>query len=285
MTGAVPTSLSGKYVWISDGMIHTVGLGAGRAPSYRNRPTTTPATTVIWFGGSLLAFGDGQLALELESGAPIDLAGARRALAAQPTLDPVTGELHLLTFETDPGQLHVRVSPGGLTRTVRSIDGAPGRIRQLALTREPRRAPRRRIRRTDRTDRLRRPSYLVPDRHLGAPIRDRARRRRDRRRVRHGTVPRAMDTAPPGEDCPLRGARREPAHLCEPARVRHRSGARQYRGRRRLAGLVRDGTTDGINLAVLDAHAIDRPALAAAAPPRGVPDGAGGTWVPGVPQI
>ena len=45
VTGAVPTSLSGQYVWISEGMVHAVGLGDGRAPSYRNRPTTEAAAT------------------------------------------------------------------------------------------------------------------------------------------------------------------------------------------------------------------------------------------------
>ena len=66
----------------------------------------------------------------------VDLAGARRSLAAQAKVDPHSGELHLLTFASAPSQLHVAVSRGALTRTIRSIDDAPSRIRQLELTRD-----------------------------------------------------------------------------------------------------------------------------------------------------
>ena len=125
---------------IGNGTVHAVGLGEGRAPRYRDRSIPNDATDVVSFGSSVLAFGDGALAYELGAGLDaarrVDLAGARRSLTAQPTLDPATGELHLLTFASDPSQLHVRVSPGGLTRTIRSIDNAPNRIRQLALTRD-----------------------------------------------------------------------------------------------------------------------------------------------------
>jgi carotenoid cleavage dioxygenase-like enzyme len=140
VTGAVPTSLSGRYVYISGGMVHAVHLTEGGAASYTRRSLPTEATNVISFGSSILAFGDGQPAYELGTGLDpmrrVDLAGALRTLAGHPKVDPNTGELHLLTFVRDPAQLHVRVSPGGLTRTIRSIDNAPNRIRQLELTRD-----------------------------------------------------------------------------------------------------------------------------------------------------
>jgi len=139
-TGAVPTGLSGQYVRVSESMVHAVRLAAGRAPSYRNRSIPTDATAVVAFGSSILAFGDGQLAHELDPGLDtmrrVDLAGAQRTLTGHPKIDTNTGELHLLTFMSDPAQLHVRVSPGGLTRTIRSLDDAPSRIRELELTRD-----------------------------------------------------------------------------------------------------------------------------------------------------
>jgi carotenoid cleavage dioxygenase-like enzyme len=285
VTGAVPTSLSGRYVFIGDGMVHAVGLGDGRAPSYRNHLTTTAATTVIWFGGSLLAFSDGQLALELESGAPIDLAGARRALAGYPTLDPVTGELHLLTFGIDPAQLHVRVSPGGLTRTVRSIDGAPGRIRQLALTRDHvALLADGFVGLIERTGYDARATWFPIDtaaRHIAAAHDDGetvvayatgpslARwTLHPRARIAHSE---ALDASPHTFASP-------PVFVADPERANTEDGGW-------LVGLVRDATTDGTDLVVLDAQAIERPALAVARLPRRVPDGARGTWVPRVPQI
>jgi carotenoid cleavage dioxygenase len=145
-----------------EGMVHAVSLDAGRAISYRNRwittdavaqklavePTPGPrtvgddvvATNLIAFGSSILALGDGALAYELSTRLDtirrVDLAGARRSLVAHSKVDPHTGELHLLTFESFRSQLHVAVSRGALTRTIRSIDDAPSGIRQLELTRD-----------------------------------------------------------------------------------------------------------------------------------------------------
>jgi carotenoid cleavage dioxygenase-like enzyme len=159
VTGSLPAALTGQYLRIGSnrndaqshlvgaaggkGMVHAVTLEAGRATSYRNRPITTDEVAVanlITFGTSVLAFGDGALAYELDvrrdTIRPVDLAGARRTLVADPKIDPHTGELHLLTSASHPSQLHVAVSRGALTRTIRSIDDPPSRIRQLELTRD-----------------------------------------------------------------------------------------------------------------------------------------------------
>jgi carotenoid cleavage dioxygenase-like enzyme len=143
-----------------DALIHAVTLETGRATSYRNRWITTGAATqqlaveptsgprpvddevvaanIVTFGNSVLAFSDGALAYELDvrrdTVRPVDLAGARRKLVADPKVDPHTGELHLLTFPSQQPQLHVTVSPGALTRTIRSIDNPPSTVRQLELT-------------------------------------------------------------------------------------------------------------------------------------------------------
>jgi carotenoid cleavage dioxygenase-like enzyme len=287
-TGAVP-NLSGKYAWISEGMVHAVGLGDGRAPWYRNRPTTTAATTVIWFGGSLLAFGDGQLALELDDEFDavrrVDLAGANRTLTAHPAVDPVTGELHLLTFGIDPAQLHVRVSTGGLTRTVRSIDGAPGRIRQLALTRDHV------VLLADgflglieRTGHDARATWFPIDiaaAHIAAAHDD------GETVVAYATgpslarwtlQPRARIAHSEALDASTHTFASPPVFVADPERGNTEDGGW-------LVGLVQDATTDGTDLVVLDAQAIERPALAVTRLPRRVPNGARGTWIPGVPQI
>jgi NADPH:quinone reductase-like Zn-dependent oxidoreductase/carotenoid cleavage dioxygenase-like enzyme len=141
-------------------MVHAVTLEAGRATSYRNRwittdagtqplavePTSDPRTVydevaaanLITFGTSILAFSDGALAYELDvrrdTIRPVDLAGARRRLVADPQVDSHTGELHLLTSASHQPQLHVTVSRGALRRTIRSIDNPPSTIRQLEFT-------------------------------------------------------------------------------------------------------------------------------------------------------
>jgi 8'-apo-carotenoid 13,14-cleaving dioxygenase len=171
VSGTLPAALSGQFLCIgpnrTDGhvlpegeaagetMVHAVSLHAGRAVSYLTRWITTDvggplgstpaptfregiATKLVTFGRSILALGDGALAIELSAGLEtirrVDLAGAHRSLVAHSKVDPITGELHLFTFATDPSQLYVRVSPGGLTRTIRSISNAPNRVRELELT-------------------------------------------------------------------------------------------------------------------------------------------------------
>jgi 8'-apo-carotenoid 13,14-cleaving dioxygenase len=178
VTGTLPAALSGHYMRIGsnringkcggegwtggEGMVHAVSLDAGRAISYRNRwiatdavaqtlavdPTPGPRTVgddvvaanLIAFGNTILAFGEGALAYELNARLDtvrrVDLAGGRRSLVADCKVDPHTGELHLLTFASSPDQLHITVSRGALTRTIRSIDDAPSPITQLELTRD-----------------------------------------------------------------------------------------------------------------------------------------------------
>ena len=175
VTGQLPTALTGQLMWVGPDLIeadtsladsgggiatvHALALDAGRATSYRTRrimadtatepvkPKSDPGrvnhgvglTNLIAFGKSILAFSEGTVAYEVDTARgtvrPVDLAGAHRSLVARPTVDACTGELHLLTASL-PSQLHVVVSRGALTRTVRSIDDAPSRIRQLALTRD-----------------------------------------------------------------------------------------------------------------------------------------------------
>ena len=149
--------------WASGaGMVHAVTLHAGGAVSYRNRwivtdaaaqllgtePVPGPrhtgpdvvASNVITFGSSILALGDGALAYELTADLGtrrrVDLAGSGRGLHPHAKLDPLTGELHLLAAASDGTQTYITVSPGGLTRTTRSIVDAPGRLHDLAVTRD-----------------------------------------------------------------------------------------------------------------------------------------------------
>lgn len=278
----MPTGLSGQYVWVSERMVHTVGLGDGRAPSYRNHPTTIAynTVTVISFGGSLLAVSDGQLALQLDTGAPIDLAGAKRTLTAKPAVDPATGELHALTFGTEPAQLHVRVSPGGLTRTVRSIDGAPGRVRQLALTRDNV------VLLADglvgliaRTGYDARAAWFPIDngtRHILAAHDDgesvvayttgpdlRRWTLNPRASVAHSDV---LDASPHAFASP-------PVFVSDPERGNTEDGGW-------LVGLSRDAPTASSAFVVLDAQAIERPAVAVVRIPGSVPYDAHGAWIP-----
>jgi 8'-apo-carotenoid 13,14-cleaving dioxygenase len=146
----------------SDGVVHSVHLHAGRVISYRTRRVITDAVAkrlrvdpspgprssgpdivagnIVAVGGSILALGDGSLAYELTADLDtlrrVDLAGQSRGLAAFPKRDPVTGDLHILAIAATGAQAYVVVSCGALTRTSRSIAGAPERIKDLAITRD-----------------------------------------------------------------------------------------------------------------------------------------------------
>ena len=61
VSGTLPAALSGQYVRIGPNGIDAARFRSGRA-SYWNGSITTDATTVISFGRSILAFGDGALA-------------------------------------------------------------------------------------------------------------------------------------------------------------------------------------------------------------------------------
>jgi carotenoid cleavage dioxygenase-like enzyme len=329
VTGAVPTSLSGQYVRISEGVVHAVRLAEGRAPSYRNSSIPTGATDVVAFGSSILAFGDGQLAhelgAELDAFRRVDLAGAQRTLSAQPKVDPVTGELHLLSFASDPAQLHVRVSPGGLTRNVRSLDNAPSRIRQLELTRDHVvLLADGFVGLTDRAGLDPMTSWFPIDtdaRHIAAAhdhgeavvvyvtgpslVRWTLQRRPT---TAHSQVldatPHAFASSnrrPPGaahrflwtvgsgvvhKHDLFAGTR----HSHEVGRGRNPGGLVFVADPRRrstedggwLVGFVHDETAQQTDFVVLDAHVIERPAVALAHIPRRVPIGAHGAWIPTV---
>jgi carotenoid cleavage dioxygenase len=139
--GTIPTGLSGRLVGIGrDSIAHSLQMHGGRA-SYRCGHFGTNAVVhqLIAFGESILAFGDGSLSYELSAELHalrrVDLAGQGRALAAHPTHDPVTGELHLIARAADGVHAHVVVSAGALTRRSRSIGDIPSSIKGLALTR------------------------------------------------------------------------------------------------------------------------------------------------------
>jgi carotenoid cleavage dioxygenase len=155
--GTLPAELSGQLMGIgpdfdgtktlridaNDAVVHSVHVHAGRAMSYRRGHVLTGpdvvASNIVAFGGSILALGDGSLAYELTPDLHalrrVDLAGQSRGVAAYPKRDPLTGALHIVAASDTGAQAHVVVSSGALTRMSRSID-APGRIRDLAITRD-----------------------------------------------------------------------------------------------------------------------------------------------------
>lgn len=172
--GSLPPGLSGWLLGIGpgysetastgagDGVVHSVHVRGGRALSYRRRwvrtdsvaarlgveriPGPTPAgrdvvaDSIVVFGGSVFALGDGSLAyelsLDLDTLRRVDLAGHSRGLTATPKLDQATGDLHLIAAETDGAQAHVVVSSGALTRRSRPISDPPHRVADLAITRD-----------------------------------------------------------------------------------------------------------------------------------------------------
>ena len=144
--GSLPRAVSGRWLGVGDGVVHSVHLRGGRVLSYRSRSvgsedgTGDTTSHIVVFGGSILAFGAGTLAQELTpdlvAAHPVDLAGRGQALSACPRHDPVTGDLHLLAVAPDGAQAHVEVSSGALTRHSRTILDAPNEVRDLAITRD-----------------------------------------------------------------------------------------------------------------------------------------------------
>lgn len=174
--GTLPAGLSGTFVGIGpdsdipsagvgevaahDGVVHSVHLGSDGTISYRSRWVITDAvakrlgvnqspgprnsgpdvvaSSIVAFGGSILAFGDGSLAYELtadlETLRRVDLAGHARGLVAFPKRDPIGGNLHVLAVSASGEQAHVVISAGALTRTSRPVTGAPTWINDLAIT-------------------------------------------------------------------------------------------------------------------------------------------------------
>ncbi len=142
LCGTVPAGLSGRLVGIDRaGIFHSVQVRDGRA-SYLGRRFRTEAVArnLVGFGGSILAFGDDtpayELRTELDTLRRVDLAGRERGLTAYPKHDPATGELHVVAYDTNGVQAHVVVSAGALTRRSRPVLDTPGRIKDLAVSRD-----------------------------------------------------------------------------------------------------------------------------------------------------
>lgn len=164
--GELPHELSGHYLFLGPGPIgagpsgrpgpgtrvHAIGLHAGEPTSFSSRwirtdgtaagPAATDRSTgnLIEFGGRILALDEGavaqELAPDLRSRRAVDLAGHAEGIGAHPTLDPSTGELHLLGSPRLPSASHHVISPGALTRRTRPLTDAPTPIHHLTVTRD-----------------------------------------------------------------------------------------------------------------------------------------------------
>lgn len=137
--GAVPPGLSGRLTAVGDGLIHSVDLHGGRA-THVVRPIRTPGAVrdLCAVDGSVLAFTDDGVVTDLYPTGPsprLDLAGRGQVPVTSPTLDPITGELHLISRDAVGDHAHVAISAGRLTRRSRRIERVPGDIRGIALTR------------------------------------------------------------------------------------------------------------------------------------------------------
>lgn len=133
----------GHHWFIGDGMVHGVRIEGGRALWYRNRyirsldleskggPAAAPGprrgrrdlinTNVIQHAGKTLAIVEAgsfpaELTDELETHAYTDMGGTLKGpFSAHPHCDPLTGELHAITYDgmTQDTVWHVVVSPEG----------------------------------------------------------------------------------------------------------------------------------------------------------------------------
>ena len=149
------TSGQDSYQWFTgNGMAHGLRLRGGRAEWYRSRfvvsdriaaalgraalggPRNGPRdnnanTNVVDMGGRSYAIVEAgglpvELSYTLESVARSDLAGTlRRGFAAHPKRDPVTGQLHALTYEPGLQALsYLLVEPDGRSRIVAEVPAA-----------------------------------------------------------------------------------------------------------------------------------------------------------------
>jgi carotenoid cleavage dioxygenase-like enzyme len=140
--GALPAVLSGRLVGVSrDGTVHSLDMHGERLTySVRRFHTDAVIHSLFRFGTSMLAFGEGASAYELDTDngtlVRVDLAGHGRMLAAYPRQDLATGELHLVADDTDGGQAYIVVSAGAMTRRSRPIVGASCRIHGVSLSRD-----------------------------------------------------------------------------------------------------------------------------------------------------
>lgn len=137
--GAVPFGLSGRLVGIGpDGVVHSFRFNMGRVSHFvRTIGMAAAVNDLVAFDGSVLTYGDDssvrQLSLQAGTLRRVDLAGHRRTVAACPSYDAASGELHLIAGDGVGTQLHVVVPAGALTRRSRLIADARVRIQGLAV--------------------------------------------------------------------------------------------------------------------------------------------------------
>lgn len=171
--GTLPAGLSGQYLRLGPDpssdtttsagrsriVIEVVTIGAGQGVSLRSHevPADVPAlarsarslpsperrsdrgaTAIIDFGGQFLVFGDAAparaLTRDMRSLRPVDLAGHGQPIAGHPTVDPSSGELHLLASPEEWSCAHQVISPGAMVRHTRALPDSPSPIHHLAAT-------------------------------------------------------------------------------------------------------------------------------------------------------
>lgn len=161
--GSLPPGLSGQYLRIGPEQfaptespvipprtaVEVISIRTGQAVSYRRSrvpsggPADEPAaggeaTAIVDFGGRRLVFGAAtvasDLAPDLRSLRPLDLAGRGQPIGGHPTLDPRSGELHLLAAPQTWSSAHQVISPGAMTRHTRPLTDSPSPIHHLAVT-------------------------------------------------------------------------------------------------------------------------------------------------------
>jgi carotenoid cleavage dioxygenase-like enzyme len=161
-----PVALEGTYHWfVPDGMLHGVKLHAGRAVWYRNRWVRTDAlaaklgtppaggaedvaivpntsnTSVVAHAGRVLSLAEYGLPYEIDTELNTrgrhDFHGQVRApVTAHPKIDPVSGEMFLISFGPFPPYLQYHViGPDGRLRQSEVIDvKGPSLMHDWAIT-------------------------------------------------------------------------------------------------------------------------------------------------------
>lgn len=151
-----------RHPFLGQGMVHGIRLHGGRADWYRNRWVRTTAvdgqgsvqpdgtrdltavsanTHVIDHAGRILALVESGLPYELTPGldtvGPVDFGGRlRTAMTAHPKPDPLTGELHLFGYATDPPYVtYHRLDAAGALILSRAVNvSGPTMMHDFAIT-------------------------------------------------------------------------------------------------------------------------------------------------------